>query len=95
MKPVKIHHWKYNDGWRIIPEVLRPKYAGKEQEFKEELKGWHCWVYPDDWVEFEGWMKENMKGEYDCTWRFNSGDPVMTVHIIEDEDATLFKLTWV
>ena len=89
---VKVYHWRYHDGWRDVPPILRAQY-GKDREFEEDLVGWHCWVYSDD-DEFEKWMKANMKGEYDCTWRFNSGDPMMTVLIRDDEDATLFKLMW-
>jgi hypothetical protein len=35
-----------------------------------------------------------MKGEYDCTPRFNSGNPMVQVHIKSDEDAAFFKLKW-
>jgi len=91
---VRVFHWHYNDGWRNIPRVLQEKYGGRDKEFDEDLIGWHCWAYPDDDGEFEAWMKANMKGEYDCTRRFNSGDPMTTVIIRNDEDATLFKLRW-
>ncbi len=90
---VKVFHWHYSDGWRTIPEILREKY-GIEKEFDKDLVGWHCWAYSDDDHEFEQWMKDNMTGEYDCTRRFNSGDPMTTIIIRKDEDATLFKLMW-
>ncbi len=90
---VKVYHWHYSDGWRDVPQILRAQY-GKDREFDEDLVGWHCWAYPDDWDEFDDWMKTNMKGEYDSTRRFNSGDPMITILIKEDEDATLFKLMW-
>jgi len=90
---MKVHHWRYEDGWRLVPPVLR-KEGEPEKEFNEEIVGWHCWVYADDNKDFEKWMRKNMKGKYDCTFRFNSGDPMHTVWIREDEDATLFKLTW-
>lgn len=90
---VTVHHWHFMDGWRDIPTILR-EAGGPEKEFEEHLIGWHCWVYCDDWNEFDNWMKNNMTGKYDCTRRFNSGDPMMTIHIIEPEDATMFKLTW-
>jgi hypothetical protein len=88
-----VHYWRYEDGWRTVPYFLREdKKAGRE--FDEGLKGWHCWVYPRDDLEFEQWMDQNMKGKYDYTHRFNSGDPMYTVNIKSDEDATLFKLRW-
>jgi hypothetical protein len=30
----------------------------------------------------------------DVTHRFNSGDPMSTVHITDDQEATLFTLRW-
>lgn len=92
---VKVKHWRYEDGWRNIPSVLR-RSGGPDKEYDKNFKGWFCWVYTDDnsHDDFVNWMKRNMKGKYDCTFRFNSGDPVHTVWIKEDEDATLFKLTW-
>jgi hypothetical protein len=94
MNNVRVHHWNYHDGWRTIPSPVINSAYGFDREFDEDIKGWHCWVYCDDWDVFEEWMQNNMKYEYDCTRRFNSGDPMMTVFIREDEDATLFKLTW-
>lgn len=93
---VNIQYWQYMDGWREIPEVLRIKNSTETNSryFDKDLKGWHCWVYSDDDNAFADWMKANMTGEYDCTWRFNSGNPMMTVTIRNDEDATMFKLTW-
>jgi hypothetical protein len=90
---MKVCHWRYEDGWRDIPSVIREP-GGPEKEYNEEFSGWYCWVYADNSEEFEKWMKENMTGYYDCTFRFNNGDPMHTVWIKKDEDATLFKLTW-
>ena len=88
---VKIAYWRHDDGWHYVPEVIRgdrdPKY-----EFIEDSVGWHCWVYAD--YEFELWMEENMTGPFDVSFRFNGGDPMYTVHIVKEEDATLFKLRW-
>ena len=89
-----VEHWKYHNGWYDIPHVVQNLYRGQEREFREELKGWHCWVYPADRHEFEDWMSKNMTGGYECDYRFNSGDPMYTVIINEDEDATLFKIRW-
>jgi hypothetical protein len=91
---MKIRNWRYDDGWHDIPHVLRAKHGGKEVEFIEEIVGWHCWAYPDDNGDFAKWMEQNMKGNYDCDFRFNSGDPMFTITIKDPEDATLFKLTW-
>lgn len=94
VKKTVVNHWRYEDGWRDIPLVLQKSRGGRRKEFLPEIIGWHCWVYPEDDAIFEEWMETNMKGVHDCTFRFNSGSPMYTVHIISDEDATLFKLTW-
>jgi hypothetical protein len=95
MKPF-VNHWRYDDGWHEIPLALRDKNGvmTNDQCFNEDLVGWHCWVYPSNDIDFEAWMKQNMTGFHDCTFRFNSGNPMYTVFITSDEDATLFKLTW-
>ena len=90
---MKILYWKFNDGYSWIPEILR-KHIADDSEFEEELVGWHCWAYPDNNVDLQQWMKDNMISRYECDWRFNNGDPMFTVHIRSDEDATLFKLRW-
>jgi hypothetical protein len=90
-----VHHWRYEDGWQDTPTVfLNRDPTMPLREFREEIVGWHCWVYPADDREFENWMTQNMKGEYDCTHRFNSGDDMWTVNITNDQDAAFFKLTW-
>jgi hypothetical protein len=91
---IVVRNWKYVDGWFDIPEVLRKSYGGLDREFREEIVGWYCWVYSDDERLFEKWMQENMKGYYHCSFRFKGGDVMHTVCIKDDEDATLFKLTW-
>lgn len=91
----KVHHWRYDDGWQETPLILKKlNPARPDREFNEYLVGWHCWVYAEDDDKFEAWMKHTMKGKYDVTRRFNSGDPMSTVWINLDEDATLFKLMW-
>ena len=94
MSKTVVNHWRYNDGWHVVPTVFQKDHTGQDLEFTEELVGWHCWVYPEDDLKFKKWMEENMKGVYDCTFRFNGGSPMYTVLIKENEDATLFKLTW-
>jgi hypothetical protein len=88
-----VDHWKYNDGWYYVPDILR-KPGDAEKEFRPETIGWSCWVYVRDNDTLVDWLKESMTGEYDCTFRFNSGDPMYTLRITSPEDATLFKLSW-
>ena len=56
-------------------------------------KGWYCWVYPKDGREFEEWMQTYCPTS-DVVHRFNSGDPMYTVHIPDDKEATMFALKW-
>lgn len=87
-----VHHWRYEDGWRFVPAFLR-KDKDVEKEFEEYVVGWHCWVYPNDNHEFLTWMEENCPTA-DCTPRFNSGDPMITVHIKDKEEAAYFMLNF-
>lgn len=93
---IVVRAWRYEDGMRDIPKSLLDPYGPTTNTkfFDRDLKGWHCSVWGAE-KEFEDWMRNNMRGRYDCTFRFNSGNPMHTVIIRDDQDATLFKLTWV
>jgi hypothetical protein len=82
----KIHHWRYQDG-------ITPINPGNQ--FGENIppQGWYCWVYPADDFEFEEWMRR-MCPRADIAHRFNSGDPMWTVYIDSEDEATLFQLKW-
>ena len=43
----------------------------------------------------EKWMEENMTGEFDCIFRFNSGDPMNIIYIKEQRDAEFFALNFI
>lgn len=94
-KPI-VNHWRYDNGMRELPEILKPKNSAVTltSYFSEEYKGWHCWFYTTEDLNIEEWMEENMSGEYECDFRFNSGNPMHTIFIKSDEDASLFKLKW-
>jgi hypothetical protein len=90
---VSVHHWRYEDGWRDIPYVLLKDKNKPGREFTPEIVGWHCWVYCNDHYEFIYWMEEHCPGA-DCTPRFNSGDPMVTVRIINKDEAAFFMLNF-
>ena len=90
---VRVDYWRYYDGWQDIIHILRVP-GGPTREFDGGIVGWHCWAYTNNNELFNEWMKRSMVGEYESIFRFNSGDPMYTVHIISDIDASLFKLTW-
>lgn len=91
-----VKHWRYDDGWQEIPLALRDKNGvmTNDRMFNEDIVGWHCWVYPCRDRDVAAWMKDNMIGDYECDFKFNSGDPMYLIIIRKEEDATLFKLTW-
>lgn len=60
----------------------------------DDVKGWYCWVFESVDFSIRDWMEKNMKGKYDCTPRFNSGNPMHTILIRDEEDAAFFKLTF-
>jgi len=80
----KVHHLEFHDGitpinpGNIFGEIILPR-------------GWTCWVYPDDDHEFEQWMDQHCpSAEY--THRFNSGDPMYTVSISDEQEILIFNL---
>jgi hypothetical protein len=85
MKTV-VHHWRFNDG-------VTPINPGNPFGETVVPRGWSCWVYPEDNQEFEIWMTR-MCPTADFTPRFNSGDPMWTVNITDDKEATVFQLRW-
>jgi hypothetical protein len=81
-----VHHWRFETG-------DREDSVGHLWKHDPMPRGWYCWVYPQDGCDFDAWMKKNCPTA-DVTFRFNSGDPMYTVYIKEDEEATLFGLRW-
>lgn len=81
-----VHHWRFDDG-------TKPINPGNPFGELFVPRGWYCWVYPNDNHEFEIWMTTNCPTA-DITPRFNSGDPMWTVYIKEDQEATLFTLKY-
>jgi hypothetical protein len=81
-----VHHWRFDDG-KTVPN------PGSQWELDSPPQGWYCWVYPKDNFEFKSWMEKNCPTA-DCTPRFNSGDPMFTVYISDEKEATIFQLKW-
>lgn len=81
-----IHHWRFEDG-ETCPN------PGSRFPLEPPPRGWYGWVYPSDRDGFVKWMEKNCPTA-DCTWRFNSGDPMFTVYIKNDQEAILFQLRW-
>jgi hypothetical protein len=86
MRKTVVHHWRFEDGLTI------PNPDSK-WTIDPPPRGWYCWVYANDDDEFREWMAR-MCPTADCTHRFNSGDPMTTVYISDDAEATAFQLRW-
>lgn len=81
-----VHYWKFHNG-------VDPFIPGNPFEEVIPLRGWTCWVYPEDDRKFEEWMLR-MCPTAEVTHRFNSGDPMYSVSILDDTEATVFRLMW-
>ena len=81
-----VHHWRFEDG-KTAPN------PGSSFPLDPPPRGWYCWVYPNIDKMFVDWM-EKFCPTADVTHRFNSGDPMYTVYIKDDKEATLFQLKW-
>lgn len=81
-----VNHWRFEDG-KTCPN------PGNQWPMDPPPRGWYGWVYPEDDRKFEKWMTVNCPTA-DVTHRFNSGDPMYTVYINNDIEATVFSLMW-
>jgi len=90
----RIKHWLFEDGVpEKVPEPMSVVDAALYPSgFKDPIPyGWYCWVYADDDLEFRTWMAVHCPNA-DCTYRFNNGDPMHTVHIDDDQENLVFCL---
>ena len=85
MMKVRVFHWEFHNG-------VDPINPGSRWPMVPP-RSWTCWAYPDNDREFETWMAEHCPTA-ECTHRFNSGDPMYTVSITSDQEATIFQLKW-
>jgi len=81
----RVLHWRFENG-------VDPINPGSQWPSIPE-RGWYCWVYPEDDRVFEDWMEANCPMA-ECTHRFNSGDPMYTVYIADEQECMIFKLRW-
>lgn len=76
---------RYDDG--------APHFMTALNEWTEQRRpSWKCCYYGKS--DLPTWFEENIQGEYDNDFRFNSGDPAYFITIYNKDDAALFKLTW-
>ena len=85
MSKTSVQNWRFENG-------VDPVNPGSRWP-SIPPRGWYCWVYAADDEEFREWMSR-MCPTADVIHRFNSGNPMHTVYIKEDAEATLFQLRW-
>lgn len=90
MTTASIHHWTFETGeaQKVFPSVVYPD--GIQPGIP---RGWYCWAYPSNDAEFVAWMVQHCPGAQ-VEHRFNGGDPMFTVHIKDEHEATVFQLKW-
>lgn len=86
VRKTSVQHWRFEDG-NTCPN------PGSRWPADPPPRGWYCWVYAADDAEFSDWMSR-MCPTADVVHRFNSGNPMHTVYIKEDAEATVFRLRW-
>lgn len=82
-----IHSWRFHDG-------VTPINPGNRFGDLIPNRGWYCWVYPESNDIFEDWM-EKYCPKADVAWRFNSGNPMFTVYIYDENESVLFENEWI
>jgi hypothetical protein len=93
---MKVRHWRYDDG-RVKTFDRKIGAWVDLGEVEDEQKGWHCWVYLDDQFEitrFNNWLQLHIRKGYEAIRRFNSGNPMTTLIISDDDEAMKFKEYW-
>jgi hypothetical protein len=83
---MRILYWHYDDG----------KSISFYDEIDETSIGWHCWVFTDksEHQYFLNWLQLHIRKGYDAQHRFNSGDPMTTLKITDNDEALKFKEYW-
>ena len=92
MKKIVTHisYWKYENG---KPEQVAPSIIYPDGLQDTVPAGWYCWVYSDNTYGFIDWMKLHCPSA-DATPRFNSGNPMITVFIPDNKEASMFALAF-
>jgi hypothetical protein len=90
---MKILYWKYDDGRQyMLPiDLSKPKDI-----IDKDNIGWYCWVFTDsnEHQYFLDWLQLHIRKGYDAHYRFNGGDPMTTLRIIDNDEALKFKEYW-
>jgi hypothetical protein len=93
---MKIRHWRYDDGREKAFDRKTNTWVDLG-EVDDRNRGWHCWVYLDDEFErrrFHNWLTLHVRRGYEAISRFNSGNPMTTLIINDDDEAMKFKEYW-
>lgn len=84
---VNVYNWRFEDG-NTIPN------PDSQWPLPPPARGWYCWAYTDTYRQFEKWLKDSMQKDYDLSYRWNSGAPMISIFLSDDQDAAVFSLRW-
>ena len=79
---VSVHYWRFCDGEIRDNPIM-----------EHQPRGWYCWAYTRGHEDFEEWINRFCPTARH-TRRFNNGNPMHTVYISDDQEATVFGLKW-
>ena len=89
---VVVHFWQLHDDDSAIRETktwtgITRNTAASSKKF------WTCWAFASDDHEFIEWMTTNCPTS-SYTHRFNGGDTVFQICILEEQEAAIFYMRW-
>jgi|SRR5476651_376467 len=92
---MRILHWHYNDGVQQHYDLRLGDWV-VEPEIEQSEIGWHCWVFmsSDETQFFNDWLQLHIRKGYEAISRFNSGDPMTTLQIVDETESLKFKEYW-
>lgn len=74
------------DNWECRKGSDDPRLLGKTF--------WVCRAFANDYDMFAEWMDIHCPTAA-WVYRYNSGNPAFSINISDEDEATIFKLTWI
>ena len=83
--------WRYDDGKPIWSDTISD-FVGEPRRPAWCVSWWG--KPPTGDSEIERWLADNAPGAHDTAWRFNGGDPVLSIEIHDEDAALAFRMRW-
>lgn len=88
-----IINWVYDSGEPHYMEVIDRWTEPTEPVWRFRCKSTLPIGETRDWYDtIVNWLEENCQGGYDYTYRFNDGDPYLSVELLHQEDFLAFRM---